>query len=95
MCIRDRAQHVYTFRNELAKEREEHQKTKEGFDRQKTEISQNYEKQIAELNEKIEYLQLTPAKRKKVDEAKAIALGGSTLDVTTLVDATTKDGGSF
>jgi len=30
-----------------------------------------------------------------VDEAKAIALGGSTIDVTTLVDATTKDGGSF
>jgi len=93
--VKHQAQHVDTFRNELAKEREEHQKTKEGFDREKTQISNDYEKQIAELNEKIEYLQLTPAKRKKVDEAKAIALGGSTLDVTTLVDATTKDGGSF
>jgi chromosome segregation ATPase len=93
--VKHQTQHVDTFRNELAKEREEHQRTKEGFDSQKTEISQNYEKQIAELNEQIEYLQLTPAKRKKVDEAKAISLGGSTIDVTTLVDATTKDGGSF
>ena len=93
--VKHQAQHVDTFRNELAKEREEHQRTREGFERQKADISQNYEKQIAELNEKIEYLQLTPAKRKKVDEAKAIALGGSTIDVTTLVDATIKDGGSF
>jgi chromosome segregation ATPase len=82
--VKHQAQHVDTFRNELVKERESHQKTRD-----------DYEKQIASLNEKIDYLQLTPAKRKKVDEAKAVALSGSTVDVTTLVDATIKDGGSF
>jgi chromosome segregation ATPase len=82
--VKHQAQHVDTFRNELVKERESNQKTRD-----------DYEKQIASLNEKIEYLQLTPAKRKKVDEAKAVALSGSTVDVTTLVDATIKDGGSF
>ena len=50
-------QHVDTFRNELTKERAEHQKTRD-----------EYESKIKKLKDQIEYLQLTPAKRKKIDE---------------------------
>jgi peptidoglycan hydrolase CwlO-like protein len=48
---------------------------------------------IKELNEKIEYLQLTPAKRKKIDEA------NKPKEVNEVViessEDTIKDGGSF
>ena len=47
---------------------------------------------IRELNEQIEYLQLTPAKRKKIDEAKQT----KTVDVFSAESTDTiKDGGSF
>ena len=47
--IKHQVNHVDTFRNELMKERSEHEKTKS-----------DYEIKITELNEKIGYLQLTP-----------------------------------
>lgn len=47
---------------------------------------------IRELNEQIEYLQLTPAKRKKIDDAKQT----KTVDVFSAESTDTiKDGGSF
>jgi hypothetical protein len=47
---------------------------------------------IKELNDKIEYLQLTPAKRKKIDDAKQT----KTVDVFSAESTDTiKDGGSF
>ena len=57
--VKHQVQHVDTFRNELLKEREEHQQTRNDF-----------ENKIKKLNNEIEYLKLTPAKRKKVDELK-------------------------
>ena len=81
--VKHQVQHVDTFRNELLKEREEHQKTRDA-----------HQVEIDTLNKKIDYLQLTPAKRKKVDEANAVTLK----DVTTLVPQTNeivRDGGSF
>lgn len=54
------SKHLDTFRNELVKSREENDKLK-----------LEYELKIKNLNEKIDYLQLTPAKRKKIDEGKA------------------------
>lgn len=51
--VKHQVKHIETFRNELQKERELHQKA----------LSE-----INELNKKIEYLQLTPAKRRKVDD---------------------------
>ena len=57
--VKHQVQHVDTFRNELLKEREEHQQTRIDF-----------ENKIKELNNEIGYLKLTPAKRKKVDEFK-------------------------
>jgi len=83
--IKHRVHHLDVFRNELIKEREEHKKTRD-----------NYENVIKELNEKIDYLQLTPAKRKKVDDAKVTKV--ETKDIDTFQEATsmiTKDGGSF
>ena len=43
------------------------------------------------MNDQIEYLQLTPAKRKKIDEAKAIKTVDNFTDDSTII----KDGGSF
>lgn len=74
--VKNQVQHLDTFRTELLKERELHQQTRN-----------EYENRIQKLNEQIEYLQLTPAKRKKVDEAKATVVATSS--------DTTKDGGSF
>lgn len=83
--VKHQVNNLDTFRNELLKEREEHQKTRE-----------QYELTIKELNEKIDYLQLTPAKRKKLEEEKnkvvEVIEQSSVLPIT---DDITKDGGSF
>lgn len=50
-------QHLDTFRNELVKSRKENE-----------ELKKQYESTIEELNKKIDYLQLSPAKRKKLEE---------------------------
>ena len=84
--IKHQANHVDTFRNELIKERELHQQTRN-----------DYDLTIKELNEKIEYLQLTPAKRKKIDDSKLTPTVEVTEEPLTLfnIDTTIKDGGSF
>lgn len=84
--IKHQASHVDTFRNELIKERESHKKTRD-----------EYEKQIELLNEKIAYLQLTPAKRKKIDEEKNKKVEESVEAFSSLPleEDITKDGGSF
>jgi chromosome segregation ATPase len=94
--IKHQATHVDTFRNELLKEREEHQKTRNEFENNIRDLNNSFQSQIKELNEKIEYLQLTPAKRKKLEDEKnkvVEVLGESS--VLPLVDETIKDGGSF
>lgn len=81
--IKHQVTHVDTFRNELVKERENHQKTRD-----------EYENKIKELNGQIEYLQLTPAKRKKIDEEKNKQV--ETVESSALpLEDLTKDGGSF
>jgi uncharacterized coiled-coil DUF342 family protein len=84
--IKHQANHVDTFRNELIKERELHQQTRN-----------DYELKIQELNEKIEYLQLTPAKRKKIDDSKLTPTVEVIEGTPTLfnIDTIIKDGGSF
>ena len=83
--VKHQVGHVDTFRSELIKERENHKKTRD-----------EYENRITELNTQIEYLQLTPAKRKKIDEEKnrvvEVIEQSSVLPIT---DDITKDGGSF
>ena len=84
--IKHQANHVDTFRNELIRERELHQQTRN-----------DYELKIKELNEKIDYLQLTPAKRKKIDDSKITTIVEVTEEPLTLfnIDTTIKDGGRF
>jgi chromosome segregation ATPase len=83
--VKHQVDHVNTFRSELIKERESHLKTRK-----------EYENTIKELNEQIEYLQLTPAKRKKIDEEKNKQVEVVEEIVSVLpLDDTTKDGGSF
>jgi chromosome segregation ATPase len=58
-------------------------------------LTNNYDNKIKELSDKIDYLQLTPAKRKKLDDDKvSVTPIENTLEVFTKSD-TTKDGGSF
>jgi len=78
--VKSQANHVETFRNELAKARQEI-----------NDVTSSYESKIEQLNKQIEYLQLTPAKRKKLDEASKVVT--PVVDVTE--DTTTRDGGSF
>jgi len=84
--IKHQANHVDTFRNELIRERELHQQTRN-----------DYELKIKELNEKIDYLQLTPAKRKKIDDSKLTPIVEVIEATPTLfnIDTIIKDGGSF
>jgi len=87
---------VDTFRNELVKERAEHQKTHEKHSEEVKQIHEKYNDDIKQLNDKIAYLQLTPAKRKKIDEANKVSL----LETVEVPEEPkepeiTKDGGSF
>ena len=81
--IKHQMDQIDTFKNELIKERDLHQQTRN-----------DYDLKIKELNEKIEYLQLTPAKRKKIDEIKVPSVV-ETLEVNEIDNSIIKDGGSF
>ena len=70
--VKSQVQHIDTFRNELEKAREQLKQQQIDFDKKTEEVSKKYTSQIIELNKKIEYLQLTPAKRKKVDADLAV-----------------------
>ena len=71
--VKHQVNHVETFRNELAKSRKENE-----------DLKKEHELKIKVLNEKIDYLQLTPAKRKKYDDAKS---QGNSINI--------RDGASF
>ena len=104
--VKHQIQHVDTFRNELSKTREEFDKSKNNYENKIKQLSNehenklkeltgNYENTIKELTDKIDYLQLTPAKRKKLDDDKVnVTPIENTLEVFTKSDIT-KDGGSF
>ena len=66
--------HIDTFRNELVKARKEND-----------DLHDHYDRLVTELNYEIQYLQLTPAQRKKIDNNK----------VAEIVPETVKDGGMF
>lgn len=90
--VKQQVTHVDTFRNELIKERELHQQTKDEF-------STLYDLKVKELQQKIDDLQqkndeLAPAKRKKIEEFKVSPVV-VTLDTNNKKDSTIRDGGSF
>ena len=91
--IKTQVQHIDTYRNELLK-------CREGVEDEK----KHYENIIKELNGKIEYLQLTPAKKKKFDEMQALELKKQQDKINqpkaniikqSLPGMVVKDGGSF
>lgn len=83
--VKHQVSHVDTFRSELIKERESHKKTRA-----------EYENKITELNDQIAYLQLTPAKRRKIDEEKNKQVEEvETASALPLEEVITRDGGSF
>ena len=83
--VKNQVNHMETFKSELIKERTAHKATID-----------NYNSQIEELNNRIEYLQLTPAKRKKVNEIKIVPNDEPVLETSSdNLDTTIKDGGSF
>jgi DNA repair exonuclease SbcCD ATPase subunit len=92
--VKHQVDHIDTFKNELIKERDLHQQTRNDYELKIQQLNGNYELTIKELNEKIEYLQLTPAKRKKIDEIKVPAVV-ETLEVNEIDNSIIKDGGSF
>ena len=110
--VKHQVQHIDTFRNELVKERDDHQKTRRELEKKLNDLTtehnsnledlkNSYESQIKELSDNIEYLQLTPAKRKKIDEEKAKLLSptepSKVAETKTLpkTDNTVEDGGTF
>ena len=93
--VKHQVQHVDTFRTELNKTREELNNVRVDNEKIIADLTSSYELKIKELNDKIDYLQLTPAKRKKVEEVKKEVTETPTLNVFSNSEDTLKDGGSF
>lgn len=93
--VKHQVQHVDTFRTELVKTREELDIVRNDYEKKIADLNGSYELQIKELNEKIDYLQLTPAKRKKIEEVKKETTDTPTIDVFSGSEDILKDGGSF
>lgn len=93
--VKHQVQHVDTFRTELTKTREELNNVRVDNEKIIADLTSSYELKIKELNDKIDYLQLTPAKRKKIEEVKKEVIETPTIDVFSNSEDTLKDGGSF
>jgi DNA repair exonuclease SbcCD ATPase subunit len=70
--VKNQVSHLESFRNELVKVREENKTLQQTNNDTISKLVKEHELIIKKLNEKIDYLQLTPAKRKKVDAEKAL-----------------------
>ncbi len=103
--VKNQVNHIDTFKAELIRAREELSRIRGENEKQIDNITKKHEeekadlqKQITDLNAKIDYLQLSPAKRKKIDD---LNKGASTVSVienieTAMVDDNAiKDGGTF
>ncbi len=96
--VKHQVQHVDTFRTELTKTREELNNVRNDYEKRIADLTSSHEAQIKELNDKIDYLQLTPAKRKKLEEVKKEVTETPmtpTIDVFSNSEDTLRDGGSF
>lgn len=94
--------HLQTFKNELIVARQETQnKTKELEalnsikEKEKKELRDHYENKIKELNQKIEYLQMTPAQRRKYDAKNSVVSTIVKPIITKQEIDDSKDGGTF
>ena len=91
---RHQINHLDTFRSELVQERDSHQKTRDNYEQRIRDTANSYQSQIDELKKQIDYLQLTPAKRKKIDEANKPTVVMNPVSLP-LQEDNVKDGGSF
>ena len=84
--LKNQAGNIEVFRKELIREREDHETTK-----------QNYEKRIKELNDQIETLKAPPKKKKIVKKPDVLELVGlaENNEVVENIEETVKDGGTF
>lgn len=86
--VKAETNHLNTFKNELISARQEIQNK----EKEKEKIALSYEKKIEELNSKIEYLQMTPAQRRKFDAKNDPVL---IKEIKEEVESYSKDGGIF
>jgi chromosome segregation ATPase len=93
--VKHQISHLDTFRNELSKERDLHQNTRTDNESKLKNLQESHSEKIKELTDKIDYLQLTPAKRKKIDEIKNTVVIENLEIVTPGNNTIIKDGGSF
>lgn len=93
--VKHQVQHIETFKNELNKTRDTLQSIDDVHKIEIEKIKSDYENTIRELNDQIIYLKLTPAKRKKIDDAKAAQEVSSAQEEPVITDEVIKDGGSF
>jgi DNA repair exonuclease SbcCD ATPase subunit len=114
--VKNQVSHLESFRNELVKVREENKTLQEtnndtiskmqtDYDNMVKKLVEEHELIVKTLNKKIDYLQLTPAKRKKVDAEKALVVEQIKADLNVTPKAkifkveppnmVVKDGGSF
>jgi predicted nuclease with TOPRIM domain len=82
--VKSQVTHLDTFRSELMKSRKENE-----------ELISKHKKVVEELNSKIEFLQLSPAQRKKVTPVNTTQSTVPAIKVKTNLETITKDGGSF
>jgi DNA repair exonuclease SbcCD ATPase subunit len=93
--VKHQVQHIDTFRNELNKTRDKLQSSDDVHKLEIEKVKSKYEHTIKELNDQIIYLKLTPARRKKIDDAKAAQESGLVQEEPVVTDKIIKDGGSF
>ena len=86
---KNQVKHLDTFKNELLKIKEENKTLRINYESNIDEINKTYEEKIKELNDEIDYLKLTPAKRKKID--KMISSESEDFNVSNNIE----DGGQF
>lgn len=92
--VKHQVQHVDTFRTELTKTREELNNVRNNYEKTIADLTNSYELKIKELNEKLDYLQLTPAKKKKIEDTKKETVE-TPISVLIGSEDILKDGGSF
>jgi chromosome segregation ATPase len=93
--VKHQVQHVDTFRTELNNTREELNNVRNDYEKRIVDLNNSYKLQIKDLNDKIDYLQLTPAKKKKIEEVKKETADTSYADVFSGTKNILEDGGSF
>ena len=100
--VKNQVTHIDTFKSELIKAREEILRNRNEHENKIGVLTKKHEeeklelqKQLDDLTAKIDYLQLTPARRKKIDELNKGASTVSVIEAATEDENAFKDGGTF